>query len=78
MCPRTVKEMGKSSPALDIGVTAPVRRCLVLALAEWYFSDLLLNLRMQRFDTISDQNRDFLGEYQGAWSLLQVDQGMAW
>ena len=52
MYPTMVKESSKGSSALDIDVTAPARLCLVLALTDQYFSDLLLNLRMQRFDRI--------------------------
>lgn len=54
MYSRTVKESGKSSSALAIDVTTPAvaRLCVVLALTNQYFSDLLLNLRMHRFDTI--------------------------
>lgn len=76
--PRTVKEMGEGSSALDMKVAAPARLCLVLALADLCFSDLLLNLRMHRFTTIRGQKHDCLREFQGAWCLLEVDQGIFW
>lgn len=73
-----VKEIGEGSSALDMKVASPARLCLILALGDLCFSDLLLNLRMHRFTTIRDQKHEFLREFQGAWCLLEVDQGMFW